>query len=227
MSVPLEQLVKHLEDSGILAADTLQDFLPPKSDPKDAEELVRELVRQKKLTKFQVEEVSRGKGKSLVLGNYTILDKIGAGGMGQVFRAEHRRMKRVVAVKLLPAALMKDPAVVARFEREVTAVARLNHPNIVTAFDADNVSGVHLLIMEYVDGSDLSALVKKNGPFSVGEAVNCILQAARGLEAAHAAGVVHRDIKPANLLLDRNGVIKILDMGLARLNAEADAGRQS
>ena len=159
MPVPLEQFVKHLEDSGILTGDTLQDFVPPKSSPKDAEELARELVRKKKLTKFQAEEVYKGKGKALVLGNYTILDKIGAGGMGQVFKAEHRRMKRIVAVTELPTNMMKNPAVVARFEREVTAAARLNHSNIVTAFDADNVNGIHLLVMEYVEGADLSALV--------------------------------------------------------------------
>ncbi len=221
MPVPVEQFVKHLEDSGILASDTIQDFVPPKASPKDGEELARELVRKKKLTKFQAEEVYKGKGKALVLGNYTILDKIGAGGMGQVFKAEHRRMKRIVAVKVLPTGMMKNPAVVARFEREVTAAARLNHSNIVTAFDADNVNGIPLLVMEYVEGADLSALVKKNGPFAVEQAVNYILQAARGLEAAHAEGIVHRDIKPANLLLDKNGVVKILDMGLARIGGDA------
>lgn len=217
MAVPLEQLIKHLEDSGILAGDTLEEFIPPRASPRDAEELLRELVRQKNLTKFQAEELWRGRGKSLVLGNYLILDKIGAGGMGQVFKAEHRRMHRIVAVKMLPAGMMKSPAVVARFEREVTAAARLNHPNIVTAFDADNANGVHLLIMEYVEGSDLSAVVKKNGPLAVEQAVNYILQSARGLAAAHAVGIVHRDIKPANLLLDKQGTVKIADMGLARI----------
>jgi serine/threonine protein kinase len=221
MAVPLEQFVRQLEDSGILAGDTLKDFLPPRSEPKDAGELARELVRQKKLTKFQATEVYRGNGKSLVLGNYTILDKIGAGGMGQVFKAEHRRMLRIVAVKMLPPGIMQDPAVVARFEREVTAAARLNHPNIVTAFDADNADGIHLLVMEYVDGADLSASVKQHGPLPVEQALNYILQTARGLEAAHAEGIVHRDIKPANLLLDKNGTVKILDMGLARIADDA------
>ena len=220
MPLSVERFVEQLADSGVLASDTIQDFLPPRRHPKDAEELARDLVRQNKLTKFQVAEISRGKGKSLVLGNYTILDRIGAGGMGQVFKAEHRRMKRIVAVKMLPVNLMKDPAVVARFEREVTAAAKLNHPNIVTAFDADNANGIHLLVMEYVEGRDLAALTKKNGPFVVEQAVDFVLQAARGLAAAHAEGIVHRDIKPGNLLLDKKGCVKILDMGLARMHGD-------
>ena len=224
---PLEQFVKHLEDSGILAGETLKEFLPPKSDPKDAEELARELVRQKKLTKFQAEQVWQGKGGSLVLDNYVLLEKIGQGGMGQVFKARHRRMDRIVAVKILPAHVMKTPATVARFEREVQAAARINHPNIVTAFDAGQAAGVHFLVMEYVAGSDLSATVKKNGPLSVEKAVHCIRQAAKGLDAAHRHGIVHRDIKPANLLLDQEGTVKILDMGLARLSADGNSEKQA
>src|SRR6476661_1047158 len=199
MSVPLEQLVKHLEDSGVLAGDTLREFIPPRASPKDAEELVRELVRQKKLTKFQAEEVWRGKGKSLVLGNYLLLEKIGQGGMGAVYKAEHRRMKRIVAIKMLPSNLLKNPAAAARFQREVVAAAKLRHPNIVAADDAAEANGVHFLVMEYVDGQDLSATVKSGGPLPVNKAVNYILQAARGLEFAHSEGIVHRDIKPANL----------------------------
>jgi len=220
MAVPLEQFVQHLEDSGILAGGTLRDFIPPRASPRDAEELLRELLRQKKLTTFQAEAVWQGKGKSLVLGNYLLLEKIGQGGMGAVYKAEHRRMKRIVAIKMLPAKLLNNPAAAARFQREVEAAAKLNHPNIVTAFDADNANGVHLLIMEHVAGSDLSALVKKHGPLSVEKSVNCILQAARGLEFAHKKGVVHRDIKPANLLLDSEGTVKILDMGLARIEGD-------
>ena len=227
MAVALEQFVAQLEDSGILSGDTLKDFLPPKAEPKDAEELARELVRKKKLTQFQVEEVYRGKGKSLTLGNYVLMEKIGAGGMAQVFKARHRRMDRIVAVKLLPATMTKDQDAIARFEREVKAAAKISHQNIVAAFDADQAEGVHFLVMEFVDGSDLSALVKKDGPLPVDKGVNYILQAARGLEAAHAEGIVHRDIKPANLLLGKNGVVKILDMGLARLSGDVDAPTQA
>ena len=193
---------------------------PDKASPKDAEELARELVRKKKLTKYQAEDAYKGKAKSLVLGNYVLMEKIGAGGMGQVFKAEHRRMKRIVAIKLLPAAMTKDKAAIARFEREVEAAAKLRHSYIVAADDADCANGVHFLVMEMVEGSDLSALVKKNGRFPVAQAVNYVLQAAKGLEFAHNEGVVHRDIKPANLLLDKKGVVKILDMGLARLSSD-------
>ena len=227
MAVPLEKFVEQLESSGILNGDTLKDFLPPKAEAKSAEELALELIRQKKLTKFQAEEVSKGKGKSLTLGNYVLMEKIGAGGMGQVFKARHRRMDRLVAVKLLPASMTKDASAIARFEREVKAAAKLRHPNIIAADDADQANGVHFLVMELVDGQDLSALVKKNGPFSVDKAVNYILQAAKGLEFAHAEGVVHRDIKPANLLLDKKGTVKILDMGLARLSLDGDDAPQA
>jgi serine/threonine protein kinase len=223
MAVGLEQFVKQLSDSGVIAPGKLENFVPPKAQPKDAQELARQLVQSKQLTKFQAQEIYAGRAKSLTLGNYTILDKIGAGGMGQVFKAEHRRMKRVVAVKTLPKAFLKDAAAVARFQREVEAVAKLHHPNIVAAFDADEADGVNFLVMEYVEGSDLSALVKKCGPLSVAKAVNYILQAARGLDYAHRHGVIHRDIKPANLLLDSEGTIKVLDMGLARFDSASDA----
>ena len=183
MAVALEQFVKQLADSGVIAPGKLENFVPPKATPKDAQELARQLVKSKHLTKFQAQEIYQGRAKSLILGNYTILDKIGAGGMGQVFKAQHRRMDRIVAIKMLPKNVAKDAATVARFEREVRAAAKLSHPNIVAAYDADEANGVHFLVMEYVEGSDLSALVKKNGPLSVAKAVNYILQAARGLNS--------------------------------------------
>lgn len=222
MSVSLEQFVERLEESGLLSAETLKEFLPPLSEPKDAEELARELVRRGKLTRFQAQQIWQG--KSLVLGNYVLLEKIGAGGMGQVFKAEHRKIHRIAAIKILPLSLMKDARIVARFQREVQAAARLSHPNIVRAFDAGQEGNVHFLVMEYVAGSDLASTVRKNGRLPVEKVVNYILQAARGLEAAHAEGMVHRDIKPGNLLLSDEETVKILDMGLARLNANGDTG---
>jgi len=157
-----------------------------------------------------------------VLGNYVILDKLGQGGMGMVLKAEHRRMERIVALKMLSAAVTKTPEALARFQREVKAAAKLEHPNIVTAYDADEAGGTYFLVMQYVEGSDLSALVREKGPLSVEQAVTCIVQAARGLEYAHQRGVVHRDIKPSNLLLAQERTVKILDMGLARLESAGD-----
>ncbi len=227
MAIDLETVVKQLEDSGIVAAGKLKEFIPPKASPKDGEALLRELYKQNLLTKFQAQQFAQSRAKALILGNYTIQDKIGSGGMGQVFKAEHRRMERTVAIKMLPPAMTKDAAAVARFQREVKAAAKLRHPNIVAADDADEARGVYFLVMEYIEGSDLSVLVKKNGPFPVAKAVNYILQAARGLEFAHGEGVVHRDIKPANLLLDKKGVVKILDMGLARIESSGNAATQA
>jgi len=217
MVVSLEQMIDGLEGSGILSADELKSFIPPEAFPEDANELGYNLIDHGKLTEFQVEQVSNGSANSLVLSNYILVDKIGSGGMGQVYKAEHRRMQRIVALKLLPQNVMNDQAAIDRFEREVRAAAKLNHPNIVVAYDSDCVDGVHFLVMECVDGSDLSSLIKKDGVFAVEQVIDYITQAARGLEAAHAEGVVHRDVKPSNLLLSDDGTIKILDMGLARI----------
>ena len=142
--------------------------------------------------------------------------------MGVVLKAEHRRMKRLVAVKMIAGAALKSPDAVKRFYREVEAAAKLKHPNIVTAYDAGEHEGVHYLVMEYVEGKDLAAIVKEKGPLPVAQAVDYIIQAARGLQYAHEQGIVHRDIKPANLLVDKEGTVKILDMGLARVAGLAD-----
>jgi len=221
MAISIDQFVHQLADSSLMSADEVAaviDSLPAEKKPQDGEQLAKELVRQKKLTAYQAQQIYAGKGNSLVLGNYVILDKLGQGGMGLVLKAEHRRMKRLVALKVLSPKVTKSPEALRRFQREVEAAARLTHPNIVIAHDADEAGGTHFFVMEYVDGTDLSSLVKKRGPLPLDQALDCILQAARGLEFAHANGVVHRDIKPANLLLDRRGTVKILDMGLARLD---------
>ena len=219
MPVVLEQFVQSLEASGLMSADEIQEFLeslPSSEKPTSGGDLAKSLFRKGKLTKFQAEAVYRGKGKGLVLGEYVVVDRIGAGGMGEVYQAEHRRMKRRVAIKMLPSELTKTPNAVQRFEREVEAAAKLIHPNVVTAFDAGEAAGVHFLVMELVEGQDLSALVQEQGPLDIATSLDYTLQAARGLEYAHTEGVVHRDIKPSNLLLDKKGTVKILDMGLAR-----------
>jgi serine/threonine protein kinase/formylglycine-generating enzyme required for sulfatase activity len=228
--VSANQLGQAIVASGLLTADDMKAFwaaLPADNRSKEGEPLAKALVEAGKLTEFQAAELLSESGTPLILGDYVLIARIGAGGMGQVYKAEHRHMKRLAAIKLLPATLTKDEAAVKRFQREVQAAARLSHPNIVQTHDAGVQRGVWYLVMECVEGQDLSALVKANGAMSVGEAVDCILQATRGLAYAHAEGIVHRDIKPANLLRDRRGIIKILDMGLARIdNANNSADHQ-
>ena len=221
MPQSLTDFTQQLTDSGLMSADELRGFvegLPGDARPADGEQLAKALVNDKKLTEFQAEQLYAGKGKSLTLGNYFVLDKLGQGGMGVVLKAEHKRLKRVVALKVISPAAIKSPDAVKRFRREVEAVAKLSHPNIVAAFDADEADGTYFLVMEYVAGLDLASFVKQHGPLSVEQAVNCLLQAADGLEFAHRRGIVHRDIKPHNLLLDEADRIRILDMGLARID---------
>lgn len=150
-----------------------------------------------------------------VLGDYQLLEKIGGGGMGRVYRARHRTMQRLVALKILPG-VDREPDAVRRFQREIRALARLSHPNIVTAYDAGQSAGTHFLVMELIDGSDLARHVSQHGPLPVAAALDYTLQVAQGLQYAHHEGVIHRDVKPSNLLLDSGGTVKILDLGLAR-----------
>jgi serine/threonine protein kinase/formylglycine-generating enzyme required for sulfatase activity len=220
MSLTPNQFGTAVVQAGLCSADEVRGVwssLSAGKRPTDGAGFSQVLVDRGLLTHFQGERLLQGKGSSLILGEYVLLDSIGAGGMGQVFQARHRRMDRLVAIKLLPSQMMQDEAAVKRFEREVRAAAKLSHPNIVIAFDAGHTNSQHFLVMEHVDGQDLSSYVKAHGPLSVTHAMECITQAARGLAYAHHRGVIHRDIKPANLLLDREGNVKILDMGLARL----------
>ena len=179
-SVSLDALASSVVTSGLMTDEQLSTF-QERSDVINAQGLVDKLIREKKLTPYQAKAVVDGNTKGLVLGNYVILDKIGAGGMGQVFLAKHRRMKRIVALKVLPESAVESEIAVERFHREVEAAAKLSHPNIVTAYDADEASGFHFLVMEHVEGDDLSDVVRRRGPLSVAKAVDCIIQTARGL----------------------------------------------
>jgi serine/threonine protein kinase len=151
---------------------------------------------------------------------FKVLRPLGQGGMGAVFLAEHRVMERPVAIKVVNRALLDQPDALQRFFAEVRAAARLSHPNIVAAYDAEPAGDLHLLVMEYVEGVNLAEYLAQKGPLPVALACHFIRQAALGLQHAHEQGMVHRDVKPQNLMLTRKGQIKILDFGLARLASE-------
>ncbi|MEM6471737.1 MAG: serine/threonine-protein kinase [Planctomycetota bacterium] len=156
------------------------------------------------------------------IGDYLIESKAGAGGMGQVYRARHKLMDRAVAIKLLNQSTVEDEVAQQRFLREIRSLAKLSHHNIVTAFDARVFLGRTCLVTEWVDGDDLRELVRRDGPLSTEKALTCVRQAAEGLQYAHSVGLIHRDVKPANLILTPPGVVKLLDLGLAKLDAHSD-----
>src|SRR5262245_17143857 len=184
--------------------------------PKDISGVAGLFVRDGLLTYFQAEQFLQGKWKRFTIGKYKVLERLGSGGMGQVFLCEHKLMRRRVAVKVLPTAKATDPSSLERFYREARAVAALDHQNIVRAYDIDQDDNLHFLVMEYVDGSSLQDIIRKTGPMNPTRACHYIYWSAIGLKHAHAAGLIHRDIKPGNILVDRQGVVKILDLGLAR-----------
>jgi serine/threonine protein kinase len=220
MSISIQEFLKNLTESDLLSDDemsTIHDTIG--SDVKSAESFARELVRRDHLTKLQAAAVLKGKTKNLVFGEYVVLEKIGSGGMGQVFKARHRPTGKYVAVKVLSADAVKNRRLIQRFKKEARAVARLKHPNIVRAYEAGKINRIRYLVMEYVEGENMLARVKRKGPLSVNECIRSVLEAARGLDYAHQKGVIHRDIKPSNLLRDKSTArVKVLDMGLARVD---------
>lgn len=222
MPIAVDTFIHRIAESKLLGyADLVQfvDSLAPHEHPQSAKQLAELLIRDGRLTAYQFDQICCGTHRNLVLGNYAILEKLGHGGMGLVFKAEHRLMKRHVALKLLAPHMTSSLATRKRFEQEIEAAGRLRHPNIVAADDADESDGVRFLVMEYVEGITLAKLVHQQGPLSTMQAVRCALDVARGMKYAHGEGVTHRDIKPSNLLIDRSGTVKILDLGLARVES--------
>jgi serine/threonine protein kinase len=230
----------HLVEPGPL--DALQRQ-PAGADPKA---LARKLVEQNLLTPYQVNQLFRGRSNELLLGSYVLLELLGEGGMGAVYKARNWKLGQVVALKLIRKERLTNAAAVKRFQREIHASAHLSHPHIVRALDADEVAGTHFLVMEYVaGGQDLHKLVREDGPLPIEQACRYLQQAALGLQHAYERGLVHRDIKPHNLIVSggvvSSGVVtgksagptthksplhhspltthhvKILDFGLARL----------
>ena len=220
MNIAVEQLADSLKRTGLLSDvefATACSELSASGEEVTADRLLGRLADRGRLTEYQRQRAGEGRFEELVLGNYTIVSCIGAGGMGEVFKAVHRRMKRQVAIKVLSLSKVNDRGRIDLFQREIETMAQLSHPNIVAAYDADECDRGAYLVMEFVGGSDLSTLVKKKRLLSLRRGVDYITQAARGLQYAHSQGVVHGDIKPANLLLSSDGSIKITDLGLARL----------
>jgi serine/threonine-protein kinase len=201
--------------------DAFLELLRPASGPALAPAAVLGLmVERDLLTTYQSNELAAGRWAGLRVGSYLLLDRLGRGGMGQVFLAEHALLGKRVAVKVLSRALRNDADARSRFAREARAAAAVDHPNVVHVFDADPAHDPPYLVMEYVDGVSLQAAVDRAGPLTPGEVGAVGVQVARGLEHAAAVGLVHRDVKPANLLLDRKGTVKVLDLGIARFEAD-------
>jgi phosphate ABC transporter phosphate-binding protein len=214
-----EQFLQNLKDSGLSIADNIERTLASLTDIGETtgESLAGQLVRGGDLTSYQASAVLERRLADLRIGPYEVLDLLGKGAMGTVYKARHRTMKRVAAIKVLSPEVAKHGSFAQRFQREVETLARLSHVNIIMAFDAGESPAGPFLVMEFVQGRDLACEVKSAGPLGVADALDCTLQAARGLAYAHEQGLIHRDVKPANLMRDVRGVVKVADLGLARM----------
>ncbi|MGL6096628.1 MAG: serine/threonine-protein kinase, partial [Fimbriiglobus sp.] len=217
-----DELVLRLRRSGLVPPAELDPYLaalPPGLPPRT---VLDRLIADHFLTPFQAERLAAGKYKGFLLGGYIILDKIGAGGMGQVYLAEHTAMRRLVAVKVLNIPVNEDAIAKERFLREARAAAVLNHANIVRVFDLNREGQLPYLVMEYVEGLSLQSHITRNGPVAPPTAADWGRQVALGLQHAHEKGLVHRDVKPGNILVDRHGIVRVLDFGLVRNLDEVD-----
>lgn len=226
MAVTVEQFGKSLVTAGIATADELRAWwtaIPAAERPRDAETFAKLWREQGKLSDYQSQVLLQGKPAALSFSNYVLLSQLGVGASGAVFKAKHKTNGRTVAIKVLAQTLASNEKAVKRFHREMQATAQLTHPNIVRAIDAGEFNGQHFMVMEFVEGEDLASRVKKQGPMNGEAATKCLLQAGRGLEYVHASGIIHRDIKPGNLLIDRQGNVKILDLGLVRYEDPEEA----
>ena len=213
-----------VKQSGLIDAgrvdSILAELVQAGVDDSDSCAIASAMVDRKLLTEWQSEKLLQGRHKGFILGRYRLLSLLGAGEMSAVYLAEHIMMERRCAIKVLPANKVQDTSYLGRFYREARAVAAMNHMNIVRAYDVDKQTesgtDIHFLVMEYVEGRNVEQVVKEQGPLDYVTAVDMIRQAADGLGHAHQLGMVHRDVKPGNLLIDNTGIVKLLDLGLAR-----------
>jgi len=224
--VTANKLLELLRKSGLVEETRLASFLEKATAEhgeaalEDQDRLAELLIQANLITRWQADKLLAGKHKGFRLGKYKLLGQIGKGGMSSVYLAEHEMMRARRAIKVLPQNRVGDSSYLERFRLEARAVARLDDPNIVRAYDIDNEGNIHYIVMEYVEGQDLHQLVSQNGPLTYEAAADYIAQVANGLQHAHEMGMIHRDIKPANCLLDKNQTVKLLDLGLAKLTED-------
>ena len=213
----IKDLVAQLRSSHLLDAGQYAELSEQVGAYRSTHELIEDLVRRGWLTRYQADHINQGKLESLTIGDYTVLEQLGEGGMGLVYKVRHQRTKRIEVLKVIRQELKGVSKVARRFDREIEAASKLSHPNIVSAYGAGTVGNIDYFAMEYVDGIDLGQLVLKEGPMAIRDACDAIRQAALGLQHAHEYGLIHRDIKPDNLLISRRDrVVKLLDLGLCR-----------
>lgn len=230
MSEPatVDEFLELLERSQLFSdavLDRVEEQIPSLGEAAaDPESLAKSLIKSRLLTLYQAHRLLRGQTDGFYLGKYKLLEVLGRGGMGLVFLAEQTTMKRLVALKVIGRIAKSKDHTLARFAREARAAAALSHPNIVQAYDFDDVDGVPYISMEYVEGIDLERLVAYGGRVPFAQVCDIAMQAASGLECARMHGLVHRDIKPANLLISNTGIVKILDLGLVSSEKEMRDG---
>jgi serine/threonine protein kinase len=215
--VSLEEFVGAVTELGLANAAELKALTVDRAE--GVAGLSRRLINAGKLTRHQAAALGQNKSRSLLIGNYLILDELGHGGIGPVFKARHREVGCVGALKILPAVLAGDQNALMRVRRDLEAAGQLDHPNLVAAFDADLDGGVPFIVMDYVAGRDLGQVVREREPMQANLAIECIIQAARGLAAAHAQGICHHHIKPSKLMLDKKArTVRVTGIGLARIS---------
>ena len=229
MSTAAEPTARFLTDiraSNLLGAAQFQelDGWIAQTRP-DVPALAKEINRRGWLTPYQIKEIFKGRGKELTFGQYLLLDLLGEGGMGRVFKAHQTRLGRDVALKIIRKEKLNHPSAQDRFRAEIQALGKMKHANVVEAYDAEQEGDSHFVVMELIDGADLTRLVRERGPLGVSAACEYIRQAALGLQHAFEHGLVHRDIKPSNLIVTRDGrQVKLVDLGLARLEQPLGEG---
>jgi eukaryotic-like serine/threonine-protein kinase len=224
--IDVAQFIDNIVASGLLDREEIERALEGLPPTERAKTIARHLIATGKLTKFQAERLLVGKTDGFQLGQYRVLEELGRGGMGRVYKAMHQIMGRSVALKVLAPELTRTARARELFQKEVRAVARLNHANIVMSYDANQAGDRCFLVMEFVDGPSLSQLVREQGPLPIEQACEYVRQAAIGLDHAHELGFVHRDIKPSNILVQQVALgpqVKILDFGLAIMTVGDEA----